>query len=140
MTQIAPSRAPVFVDGVTGTHGVKTRVVFKAVASAQRRRLRRYLGVSPEEMAGTTLPLSMDTWARAQAKIELFDRYMTERGVLNEGQPWPFMRDYWAAISAVQRATKQIADELARLGRRNAKGALRDFIDGFAEEIEAEAD
>ena len=61
----------------------------KPRATIQKRRFLRQNGLRKADVDGIGLAL-LDTWARAQAKIEILDAYFSEHGLLEEdGKPQP---------------------------------------------------
>ena len=128
-----PSRAPVFVK----VKDSSVRYVLPQVARVQQKRLLRFLKLKPKDMVGTVLPLHIDNWSRYQAKVELMDHWAAERGgwLDEEGREPPFAKSYWTAAGLAGRAAERIGAELIRMGRKDARTALNDFIDGYAEEL-----
>jgi hypothetical protein len=55
----------------------------------------------------------LDNWARAQAKVDMMDRWTEQHGWLDEkGNPPPFVNTYFAALNSAQRALGKFADHL----------------------------
>ena len=136
-----PSRSPVFVKvkdvASSPVHPRTTRYVLPVVARVQQRRLMRFLGLKPADLVGTVLPLHIDNWSRYQSKVELMDHWAAERGgwLDKQGLEPPFAKSYWTAAGLAGRAVERIGAELVRMGRKDGKAALHDFIDGYAEEL-----
>jgi hypothetical protein len=70
-------------------HGSHSPAQIGPVARAQRRRFLRQAGLRAADLDGLGLAL-LDNWARAQAKVELLDRYFAAAGFLDAaGEPRP---------------------------------------------------
>jgi hypothetical protein len=64
------------------THGASSERVVSQVATAQKRRLLRQIGLRQADLDGVGLAF-LDSWARAQAKVELLDAHFDRVGFLD---------------------------------------------------------
>ena len=63
-------------------HGVDSEARIRPVARTQKRRLLRQIGLASSDLDGIGRAL-LDNWARAQAKVEILDRWSAENGFLD---------------------------------------------------------
>lgn len=100
------------------THGARSEVVVKRVATVQKRRLLRQVGLRANQLDGIGLAL-LDNWARAQAKVELMDEWATRHGWLtDEGDTPPFTKVYFAALNSARNSLSRLSEHLKATGRR----------------------
>ena len=94
-------------------HGANSPAQIVQVARGQKRRLLRQTGLRAADLDGIGLAL-LDNWARAQAKVELLDRWLAEHGILVEegGEPTPPMRIYFTALNCARLAATRLAEHL----------------------------
>jgi hypothetical protein len=110
------------------THGGRSETRVNRVATVQKRRLLRQIGLRQNQLDGIAQGY-LDSWARAQSKVELMDAWSAEHGWLDrEGKPPAFVNTYFAAVNS------------ARLSLAKLEGYLRDKRDldvGLAALIES---
>ena len=86
------------------------------VARAQRRRFLRHAGLRAADLDGLGLAL-LDNWSRAQAKVELLDRYFAAAGFLDaSGEPRPAAKVYFADLNSARLAADRLAEHLKARG------------------------
>lgn len=87
-------------------------------ATVQKRRLLRQIGLRAADLDGLGLAY-LDSWARAQAKVELLDRYWAERGFIDAetGTPPPAAAFYFAALNSARLSLAKLADYLKARGK-----------------------
>lgn len=96
------------------THGGYSERTLRPVATTQKRRLLRQIGLRAGDLDGVALGL-LDGYARAQSKVELYDRWAAEHGYLNErGESPPWVREYFAALNSARLSLKALAEHLKR--------------------------
>jgi hypothetical protein len=111
-------------------HGAHVPAQIVRVARAQKRRLLRQIGLRAGDLDGIGLAL-LDNWARAQAKVELLDRYFAESGFLDEaGEPRPAGKVYFTALNSARLAAVRLADHLK--ARRVADPSMVLVLQGTA--------
>jgi hypothetical protein len=99
-------------------HGARSEQRVKRTATVQKRRLLRQIGLRASDLDGIALGY-LDTWARAQAKVELMDAWSNEHGWLTEdGHPPGFVAVYFAAINSSRLALSKLEDHLRARGKR----------------------
>jgi hypothetical protein len=98
------------------SHGARSERLVKPVATVQKRRLLRQIGLRQAQIDGIGLAY-LDNWARAQAKVEVMDAYFAERGFLDgRGKPRPATAIYFTALNAARRAAERFAGHLKQHG------------------------
>lgn len=109
-------------------HGATSEPRVRAVATVQKRRLLRQIGLRLSDLEGIGSAL-LDNWARAQAKVELMDAYAAEHGFLDEaGDPRPLAKTYFTALNSARLALARLEENVVQ--RHRAKGdALRAHLD-----------
>jgi hypothetical protein len=94
------------------THGASAESRIRPAARSQKRRLLRQIGLAASDLDGIGRAL-LDNWARAQAKVELCDRYFAERGFLDEGgEPVPATKVYFVAVNSARLALVRLQEHL----------------------------
>jgi hypothetical protein len=97
-------------------HGARSERTVKQAATVQKRRLLRQIGLRAGDLDGLGLAY-VDTWARAQSKVELYDEWAGEHGFLNErGESPPWIREYFAALNSARLALAKLEDHLRQRG------------------------
>jgi hypothetical protein len=97
-------------------HGAYAERRVKPVATTQKRRLLRQIGLRAGDLDGLGLAL-LDNYARAQAKVELMDAYADHHGWLDEqGRPPEFVKTYFTALNSARLALGRFADYLKARG------------------------
>jgi hypothetical protein len=87
------------------------------LATVQKRRLLRQIGLRQNQLDGIAQGY-LDSWARAQSKVELMDAWSAEHGWLDDaGKPPAFVAVYFTAVNS------------ARLSLAKLEGYLRDKRD-----------
>ena len=108
-------------------HGARSELVVKRIATSQKRRLLRQIGLRAGDLDGIGLGL-LDNWARAQSKVELYDAWASEHGFLTaEGKSPPWMREYMAALNSARLSLRALHEHL-RTRQRPAGSALADYL------------
>jgi hypothetical protein len=91
------------------THGARSESLVRSTATPQKRRLLRQVGLRVSDLDGIGIAY-LDAWARAQAKVELMDRWTDAHGWLTpEGAPPPFTLVYFAALNSARLAIDKFA-------------------------------
>jgi hypothetical protein len=94
-------------------HGAGSERRVKRVATVQKRRLLRQIGLRARDLDAIALGY-LDLWARATAKIELYDDWAAEHGYLSEaGESPPWVREYFAALNSARLALGKLEGHLA---------------------------
>ena len=107
-------------NGRALTHGAHSERVVKKVATVQKRRMLRQIGLRQADLAGIGLAF-LDSWARAQAKVELMDADYERRGFLDRrGKPRASVAVYFTALNSARRAQVEFAKYLRERGRIDA--------------------
>ena len=98
------------------THGGRSEPRVKAVATIQKRRLLRQIGLRLGDLDAVAFGY-LDLWARAQSKVELYDGWAAEHGYLTAaGESPSWVREYFAAINSARLALAKLADHLKQRG------------------------
>lgn len=114
------------------THGARSEPTVKRVATVQKRRLLRQIGLRMSDLDGIALGY-LDAWARAQSKVELMDAWSAEHGWLDiEGKPPGFVAVYFAAINSGRLALGKLEEHLRARGKRIAPLDLSQYRTGRA--------
>ncbi|MGH2964236.1 MAG: hypothetical protein ACRDMH_02480 [Solirubrobacterales bacterium] len=102
-------------------HLAHSEPAVRRVATVQKRRLLRQIGLRQADLGGVGLAY-LDNWARAQAKVELMDSWAEEHdGWLDgEGNLRPFASFYFTALNTARRALDQFAGHLTAQGKADA--------------------
>ena len=108
-------------------HGARSEPTIKRTATVQKRRLLRQIGLRAADLNGIGQGY-LDTWARAQAKIELMDAWSNEHGWLDDkGKPPGFVAVYFAAINSARLALGKLDEHLAAQHKRRAPMDLTQY-------------
>jgi hypothetical protein len=67
-------------DRIALKHGVESEPVVKKVATVQKRRLLRQIGLRAGDLDAVALGY-LDLWARVQSKVELYDSWASVHGI-----------------------------------------------------------
>jgi hypothetical protein len=112
-------------------HGGNSEVQVRRVATVQKRRLLRQIGLRMHDLDAIALGY-LDLWARAMSKVELYDGWASEHGYLNAaGESPPWVREYFAAINSARLALGKLADHL----KARQSSGLQAWLEGeLAEE------
>lgn len=112
-------------------HGARSERTVNKVATTQKRRLLRQVGLRAGDLDGIALGY-LDSWARAQAKVELLDQYADRVGWLNEdGEPMPGAKHYFTALNSARLS-------LARLEGHLKERPVRSPLDDYLAEAQAD--
>jgi hypothetical protein len=107
-------------------HGARSERHIRPLAGRYRRRLLRAVGIRARELDGIGRAL-LDNWARAQAKVDLLDRYFAEHGLLDaEGAPVAATKIYFTALNTAQRALVRLREHLRERGKETPLDAYLD--------------
>lgn len=94
------------------THGARSEARVSARATVQKRRLLRQVGLRMSDLDGLGQAL-LDSWARAQSKVELMDEWSSEHGWLDEkGNAPGFVATYFAALNSARLALGKLGEYL----------------------------
>lgn len=94
------------------SNGASSEARIRPVARSQKRRLLRQIGLSSADLDGIGKAL-LDNWARAQAKVDLCDRYFAEHGFLDpDGEPKAPSKVYFTAINSSRLALQRLREHL----------------------------
>ena len=114
-------------------HGGRSEPRVKAVATIQKRRLLRQIGLRLGDLDAVALGY-LDLWARAQSKVELYDGWAAEHGYLNAaGESPSWVREYFAAINSARLALAKLADHLKQ---RGGEPSMVMLLQGEARQLE----
>jgi hypothetical protein len=93
-------------------HGAQSATRIRPAARTQKRRLLRQIGLASSDLDGIGKAL-LDNWARAQAKVDLMDRYFTEHGFLDaDGEPVGATKVYFVAVNSARLALSRLREHL----------------------------
>lgn len=102
-------------------HGARSEPTVKRQATTIRRRILRQIGLSAADLSGLGMA-RLDTYARAQAKVELMDAWQAAHGPgwLDATGKGPGYQDkYFAALNASRLALDKLEDYLRAMhGKR----------------------
>ena len=99
-------------------HGARSEPTVRRVATVQKRRLLRQIGLRAADLNGIGQGY-LDSWARAQAKVELMDAWSDEHGWLtDDGKPPGFVAVYFAAINSARLALGKLDEHLMAQHKR----------------------
>ena len=102
------------------THGAYSDRVVKRVATTQKRRFLRQVGLRASDLDGVGLAF-LDSWARAQAKVELLDAHFDRVGFLDRrGKPRSAVQVYFTALNSARLAADRFAKHLRERGKAPA--------------------
>jgi hypothetical protein len=95
------------------THGARSEPTVKRVATIQKRRLLRQIGLRASDLDGLGLAF-LDAWARAQAKVELMDTWFETNGFLEpvSGEPTGPVKIYFTACNTARLAASRLEAHL----------------------------
>ena len=117
------------------THGARSEARIRPAARTQKRRLLRQIGLAASELDGVGRAL-LDNWARAQAKVELLDRYFAARGFLDEaGEPVAATRLYFVAVNSARLAIVRLSEHLRE---RSGRDELERWIEARYSEVDGD--
>jgi len=115
-------------NGNALVHGGHSPAQIVHVARTQKRRWLRQAGVRAGDLDGVAQAL-LDNWARAQAKVELLDRYFAEAGFLDEhGEPRPAAKVYFTALNSSRLAAARLAEHVKHRQDADPFGPLADYL------------
>ena len=98
-------------------HGAFSEPTVKRLATVQKRRLLRQVGLRASDLDGLGVAY-LDAWARAQSKVELLDAWFSEHGFLKEdGSPAPAVVVYYTSLNCATRTLSKLEQHLAVRGR-----------------------
>jgi hypothetical protein len=124
-------------SNATVRHGANSPRIVRKVATVQKRRLLRQVGLRQDDFDGIGLAL-LDNWARAQSKVELYDAWAAEHGYLTAaGESPPWVREYFAALNTSRLALRALQEHLKTQPKHNQ---LADIIHDMYGNGEAEGD
>lgn len=104
--------------------GAHSEPTVKRVATVQKRRLLRQVGLRAGDLDGLGAAY-LDSWARAQSKVELLDAWFAERGFLQEdGSPAPGVIVYFTAVNSAARTLAKLEAHLRARHSVSATDAL----------------
>lgn len=99
-------------------HGARSEPTVRKVATVQKRRLLRQIGLRASDLDGMALGY-LELWARCAAKIELMDAWSAEHGWLDDdGKPPGFVAVYFAAVNSARLALGKLEEHLRARGKR----------------------
>ena len=109
-------------------HGAHSEPAVKRVATVQKRRLLRQIGLRAGDLDGLG-GAYLDAWARAQSKVELLDAWFSAHGFLtSEGAPTPGVVVYFTAVNSARLSLARLEDHL-RKEQRSPHAALGAYLD-----------
>jgi len=98
-------------------HGARSERTVKKVATVQKRRMLRQIGLRQADLTGIGLAF-LDSWARAQAKVELMDADYERRGFLDRrGKPRASVSVYFTSLNSVRRSLAEFSKYLRERGQ-----------------------
>jgi hypothetical protein len=98
-------------------HGAFSERTVKRLATVQKRRLLRQVGLRAADLDGLGVAY-LDAWARAQSKVELLDAWFAEHGfLLEDGSPAPAVVVYYTSLNCATRTLSKLEQHLAVRGR-----------------------
>lgn len=108
-------------------HGARSEPTVTHVATVQKRRLLRQIGLRAADLNGIGQGY-LYSWARAQAKVELMDAWSNEHGWLTpDGQPPGFVKVYLAAINTARLSLRALDEHLVVQGKRRTPTDLTQY-------------
>lgn len=118
-------------------HGAHSEPTVRRVATVQKRRLLRQIGLRAGDLDGLGAAY-LDAWARAQAKVELLDSWFSSHGFLDsEGAPTPGVAVYFTAVNSARLSLSRLEDHLRKRHAVSPTAALEG--EGRRVRLEAEA-
>lgn len=113
-------------NGAWTTHGARSEAQIRPRARTAKQRLLRQVGLSAAQLDGVARGY-LDNWARAQAKVELMDRYLEQRGLVDQDGNLPgFMATYFAALNSARLALSKLEGHLKA---RSPEDPFAQYID-----------
>lgn len=98
------------------THGATSERHVRPLARNHRRRLLRQIGLRGSDLDGLGRAY-LDNYCRAAAKIELIDRYLADRGLLDgDGNVPGCMKLYVSLLNSCRLALSKLEDHLRHRG------------------------
>jgi hypothetical protein len=95
-------------------HGATSERTVSALATTQKRRFLRQNGLRKSDVDGVGLAL-LDSYARAESKVELLDAWFAQHGVLDgDGKPQPALALYFTALNVATKTLKALDAHLKR--------------------------
>jgi len=111
-------------------HGARSEPTVRRVATVQKRRLLRQIGLRARDLDGIGQGY-LDLWARAQSKVELMDAWSAEHGfITDEGKPPGFVAVYLAAVNSARLALTKLEEHLRARNKRTAPMDLSQYRTG----------
>jgi hypothetical protein len=100
-------------------HGAFSERENRRLAVSCKRRLLRQVGLHASDLDGVGRAL-LDTWGRAQAKVEALDAFWDATGGFldEEGTPRAGTAFYLSALNTAGRTAAKLSDHLAKIDRR----------------------
>jgi hypothetical protein len=115
-------------DRIALKHGVESEPTVRRVATVQKRRLLRQIGLRAGDLDAVALGY-LDLWARVQSKVELYDSWASTHGYLKpDGSSPPCVNHYFAAVNASGRLLQKLEQHLA--AREKAPESIEAWIEG----------
>jgi hypothetical protein len=112
-------------NGLAVKHGAHSETRVNPVATVQKRRLLRQIGLRAADLDALALGY-LDLWARAQAKVELYDAWAGEHGYLTPaGKSPPWVKEYFAAINCARLSLAKFEDHVRQRGEPSIVVALQ---------------
>lgn len=109
-------------------HGARSEPTVNRVATTQKRRLLRRIGLRAGDLDGIALGY-LDSWARAQAKVELLDEWFAAHGFLaGDGNPSGGVRVYFTAVNSSRLSLQRLAGHLNARGQRDPQAELDRYL------------
>ena len=106
------------------THGARSPIEVRRAAQVVQRRLLRQAGLKVADLDGLGLAY-LEAWARAQAKVELLDRWADEHGFLDkDGNLPPWHTFYLAALNSARLSLAKLEDHLREVAGPDPLAAL----------------
>ena len=94
-------------------HGERSELTVKKVATVQKRRMLRQIGLRQVDLTGIGLAFLGELRARAQAKVELMDADYERRGFLDRrGKPRASVSVYFTSLNSVRRSLAEFSKYL----------------------------
>lgn len=109
-------------------HGARSERTVNRIATTQKRRLLRRIGLRAGDLDGIGLAF-LDNWARATAKVELLDEWFAEHGFLDpDGNPAGGVKVYFTAVNSSRLSLQRLAGHLSARGQRDPQADLDRYL------------
>ena len=121
-------------------HGARSERQIRPIAAAHRRSVLRRFGLRVADLTAVQRGY-LDLYVRAMSKIDLYDRWIEENGLLSKTGKQPgFMATYVSTMNAARLNLGRLEESLRDHPKRDPTAALADYIEATYSEDNGDGD